>query len=164
MLSPGKDHVEAHPSFFKLSPPPEVLARQKQPAVSQSPRVVAPSEAPRPTSIPQVVATSEVPRPTGFVTPSPAGYSKTASLLRQLEYYFCDENLSKDKFFSQKIAEGEGGMVSFEVVHSCPRLERLRIDRKELVAIARRSKELLVSEDGSQVSYTFPERHACALH
>ena len=41
-----------------------------------------------------------------YVTLSPMYmYLQARSILRQLEYYFCDENLSKDKFFSQHIAQ-----------------------------------------------------------
>jgi len=81
VVSSGKDSVQAHPSFFKLSPPPEVLQRQTQ----SSPFVLEVPKAPQ-------AASFATPSPAGhsktasFATPSSAGYSKTASVLRQVAH------------------------------------------------------------------------------
>jgi hypothetical protein len=160
--APGQDAVEAHPSFFKLTPPPEIVAQKERDRVVVSapppapPSPPSPVPRPPPRSSPRLAAQTEAQRP---LPPAPisvkssygAGYSKAKSILRQLEYYFSDENLAKDKFFSQKIADAEGGMVSMDFVHACPRLEKLRLSREELLGYSRNSTILRLSQDGLQI-------------
>lgn len=129
-------------------------ASKRHHAPPSTPFTTAPNSAPQ-ASRPAATGMA-APAPTGYSkAPAPAGYSKARSIIRQVEYYFCDENLAKDKFMSQKIAEANSGMVSFEVIHSCPRIDRLNLSiicsREELTSFARKSQVLIVTEDGTLI-------------
>uniref|UniRef100_A0A1S4GZP2 Uncharacterized protein n=1 Tax=Anopheles gambiae TaxID=7165 RepID=A0A1S4GZP2_ANOGA len=81
-----------------------------------------------------------------------------AAIIRQLEYYFGDANLAKDKFMKDQIAKDEG-WVPLDVLLTFKRLKSLSEDKKVIVdAIAKSDEGLVeVSEDREKLR-RHPER------
>ncbi|ONK79230.1 uncharacterized protein A4U43_C01F4250 [Asparagus officinalis] len=48
-----------------------------------------------------------------------------AKVLRQVEFYFSDSNLPRDKFLKQKVEESEDGLVSLWLICSFARMRTL---------------------------------------
>ncbi|XP_058816456.1 la protein homolog [Topomyia yanbarensis] len=71
-----------------------------------------------------------------------------ASIIRQLEYYFGDANLSRDKFLLEQISKDDG-WVSLDVLLTFKRLKTLSEDKKVIVDAIEKSDEGLIeiSED-----------------
>ncbi|XP_050083450.1 la protein homolog [Anopheles aquasalis] len=81
-----------------------------------------------------------------------------AAIIRQLEYYFGDANLLRDKFLKEKIKEDDG-WVTLDVLLSFKRLKALSEDKKVIVDAIEKSSEGLieVSEDREKLR-RHPER------
>ncbi|ETN62720.1 lupus La protein [Anopheles darlingi] len=81
-----------------------------------------------------------------------------SAIIRQLEYYFGDANLLKDKFLKEKIKE-DNGWVTLDVLLSFKRLKALSEDKKVIVDAIEKSTEGLieVSEDREKLR-RHPER------
>ncbi|XP_030561628.1 la protein homolog [Drosophila novamexicana] len=87
-------------------------------------------------------------------------YSKQErAIIRQVEYYFGDANLHRDKFLSEQISKNEGGWVPLSVLVTFKRLASLTTDFDEIVNALNKSDEGLVeiSED-KQSLRRHPER------
>lgn len=69
-------------------------------------------------------------------------------IIRQIEYYFGDINLPRDKFLQEKIKEDEG-WIGLDVLLSFKRLAGLSTDEKVIADAVEKSEEKLVviSED-----------------
>uniref|UniRef100_A0A182PMG2 Lupus La protein n=1 Tax=Anopheles epiroticus TaxID=199890 RepID=A0A182PMG2_9DIPT len=82
-----------------------------------------------------------------------------AAIIRQLEYYFGDANLAKDKFMKDQIAKDEAGWVPLDVLLTFKRLKALSEDKKVIVDAIGKSDEGLieVSEDREKLR-RHPER------
>ncbi|XP_064535458.1 la protein homolog [Drosophila montana] len=82
--------------------------------------------------------------------PAAEEYSKQErAIIRQVEYYFGDANLHRDKFLSEQISKNEGGWVPLSVLVTFKRLASLTTDFDEIVNALNKSDEGLVeiSED-----------------
>uniref|UniRef100_A0A182M090 Lupus La protein n=1 Tax=Anopheles culicifacies TaxID=139723 RepID=A0A182M090_9DIPT len=81
-----------------------------------------------------------------------------AAIIRQLEYYFGDANLAKDKFMKEHIAKDDG-WVPMDVLMTFKRLKSLSEDKKVIVdAIAKSDEGLIeISEDREKLR-RHPER------
>ncbi|XP_017860318.1 PREDICTED: la protein homolog [Drosophila arizonae] len=81
------------------------------------------------------------------------------AIIRQVEYYFGDANLHRDKFLSEQITKNEGGWVPLSVLVTFKRLASLSTDFEEIVNALNKSDEGLVevSEDKQSVR-RHPER------
>ncbi|XP_053694927.1 la protein homolog [Sabethes cyaneus] len=81
-----------------------------------------------------------------------------ASIIRQLEYYFGDANLSRDKFLLEQIQKDDG-WVPLDVLLTFKRLKSLSDDKKVIVDAIEKSDEGLVeiSEDREKLR-RHPER------
>lgn len=78
------------------------------------------------------------------------------ALRRQLEYYFSDSNLPRDKFLRAKTEENEQGYVPISVLLSFNRLKSLNAT-PELIADSIKSSTLLaLNEDKSSIRRTTP--------
>lgn len=66
-----------------------------------------------------------------------------AKIIRQIEYYFGDQNLVRDKFLLGKIKENDG-WVSLEVMVKFPRLAALSTDHDVLTAALKKSTNNLM--------------------
>lgn len=69
-------------------------------------------------------------------------------IIKQIEYYFGDINLSRDKFLQEKIKEDEG-WVTLEVLLTFKRLASLTTDPEVIASAIEKSenKLVVVSED-----------------
>ncbi|KAH8240707.1 hypothetical protein KR026_004036 [Drosophila bipectinata] len=81
------------------------------------------------------------------------------AIIRQVEYYFGDANLNRDKFLREQIGKNEDGWVPFSVLITFKRLASLSTDIDEIVAALNKSEEGLIqiSED-KQSLRRHPER------
>uniref|UniRef100_A0AAG5DM31 Lupus La protein n=1 Tax=Anopheles atroparvus TaxID=41427 RepID=A0AAG5DM31_ANOAO len=81
-----------------------------------------------------------------------------AAIIRQLEYYFGDANLAKDKFLKDQITKDDG-WVPLDVLLTFKRLKTLSEDKKVIVDAISKSEEGLVevSEDREKLR-RHPER------
>ncbi|XP_017082420.1 la protein homolog [Drosophila eugracilis] len=88
--------------------------------------------------------------------PAPAAEESTGDLskqeraiIRQVEYYFGDANLNRDKFLREQIGKNEDSWVPLSVLITFKRLAALTTDFAEIVAALNKSEEGLVeiSED-----------------
>ncbi|KAI8568788.1 hypothetical protein RHMOL_Rhmol02G0227400 [Rhododendron molle] len=87
-------------------------------------------------------------------------------VIRQVEFYFSDSNLPRDKFLSKTVSESEDGMVSLALICSFSRMrshlslgevkaEEVSDDTVKAVAqTLRNSTFLKISEDGTKVGRT----------
>lgn len=80
-------------------------------------------------------------------------------IIRQIEYYFGDANLHRDKFLLEQISKNEDGWVPFEVLLTFKRLAALTTDIEVIVDALHKSDEGLVeiSEDKKTIR-RHPER------
>ncbi|KAM7490368.1 hypothetical protein LguiA_033289 [Lonicera macranthoides] len=90
----------------------------------------------------------------------------TKKVIRQVEFYFSDSNLPRDKFLSGTISESEDGMVSLALICSFSRMRTHLglgdakpedVPEDTVMAVAetlRTSSFLKISEDGKQVGRT----------
>lgn len=94
-------------------------------------------------------------------TEAPAGENskQERAIIRQVEYYFGDANLHRDKFLSEQITKNEGGWVPLSVLVTFKRLASLSTDFEEIVNALNKSDDGLVevSEDKQSVR-RHPER------
>jgi lupus La protein len=75
-----------------------------------------------------------------------------AAVLKQVEFYFSDSNLPRDKFLLGEVKKSEEGWVAIEKIASFKRMKSLTEDTAKVVEALRQSPELLeVSEDGANV-------------
>ncbi|CAN6232412.1 unnamed protein product [Urochloa humidicola] len=90
--------------------------------------------------------------------------SKAKSVLRQVEFYFSDSNLPRDKFLRETVEQSDDGLVSLAFICSFSRMKtHLGLDaavkpetvpEETVLAVAevlRRSPVLRVSEDGKKI-------------
>lgn len=78
-------------------------------------------------------------------------------ILKQIEFYFNDANLPRDKFLLEKIRNNPDGWVSLEVISSFNRMKSLTTDRQLIQESLKNSKDLLeLNEDGSMVRRKAP--------
>lgn len=80
------------------------------------------------------------------------------SIIRQVEYYFGDANLARDKFLQEQITKDDG-WVSLDVLLTFKRLKALSEDKKVIVDAVEKSDEGLIeiSEDREKLR-RHPER------
>lgn len=74
-------------------------------------------------------------------------------IIQQLEYYFSEPNLRRDKFMNQKIAENEDGWVELSVMLTFNRLKQITTDTEAIVEALNKSPHgiVQVSEDKAKV-------------
>lgn len=76
--------------------------------------------------------------------------SVESKVLNQLDYYFGDFNLHRDKFMNQQL-EKNGGWIPIETLLTFNRLKALTTDPKYIAKVAQSSQLLQISEDGTKV-------------
>lgn len=72
-------------------------------------------------------------------------------ILTQIEYYFSDSNLPRDKFLKAETAKNAEKWVSISVLLTFNRLKALTTDEAVIAAAMKSSELVQVSEDGKQV-------------
>ena len=88
--------------------------------------------APAPAPAPAEEAPAPAPAPA--VEGSAFAYDKAASVLKQVQYYFSDENLAGDSFMREKIAADPEGWVPLSVVLNFNRMARMQLQRESSAA------------------------------
>mmetsp|Transcript_52559 Transcript_52559/g.132194 ORF Transcript_52559/g.132194 Transcript_52559/m.132194 type:complete len:340 (-) Transcript_52559:22-1041(-) len=80
----------------------------------------------------------------------------TASkLLRQIEFYFSDSNLPRDKFLKTQYSTHEEGVL-LSTIASFKRVQQLTTDLEFIAKVVAVSNELVLSEDRTRVKRTHP--------
>ncbi|XP_042429798.1 la-related protein 6A-like [Zingiber officinale] len=77
-------------------------------------------------------------------------------IVRQVEYYFSDENLSTDSFLLTFIKKDKEGYVPIKVISSFRRMKKLTQELSLIGAALTTSSQLVVSEDGRKVKRLQP--------
>ncbi|KAJ0986007.1 hypothetical protein J5N97_004363 [Dioscorea zingiberensis] len=77
-------------------------------------------------------------------------------IVRQVEYYFSDENLPTDKFLLKQMKKDKGGFVSIALIASFRKMKKLVQDLHLIEVALRTSTELVVSSDGKRVKRSKP--------
>jgi len=70
---------------------------------------------------------------------------------KQLEYYFSDENLSKDSFFHEKISTSSGGYLPIDLFLKCNKIVKLGSTKEDIIEAAERSKVLEVNNKKDEI-------------
>jgi lupus La protein len=85
------------------------------------------------------------------------GKEVTAKILKQVEFYFSDSNLPRDKFLKGLVDKDPEGWVEIATIASFARMKSLSTDNEVVVNAIKSSPSLLqVSEDGTKVKRTAP--------
>jgi len=120
------------------------------------------SEKPKETSLENKVAT-DVPDPKRL-KPTPPDLKMVR---RQVEYYFSDENLRYDKFFSDKISGDKEGWLDINLIISCAKMKAMRASKEDVWEALKESK-LEVRKDSTgirrQGNAKVPELQAQPTH
>ncbi|RLM78802.1 la protein 1-like [Panicum miliaceum] len=95
---------------------------------------------------------------------APLDEAKAKSVLRQVEFYFSDSNLPRDKFLRETVEQSDDGLVSLALICSFSRMKsHLGLDAAvkpetvpeetvlSVAEVLRRSPVLRVSEDGKKI-------------
>lgn len=77
--------------------------------------------------------------------------SVAAKILKQVEFYFSNSNLPRDKFLSGIVKESEEGWCPIATIASFKRMKQLTDDISVVVAALKTSEKLAVSDDGEKV-------------
>lgn len=78
------------------------------------------------------------------------------SVREQIEFYFSDANLGKDRFLKQKIDESEGGYLSLEMFCKFNKLAALTTDTNLMAKAINGSELLMLSDDKVKVKRKQP--------
>ena len=70
---------------------------------------------------------------------------------RQVEYYFSDTNLKKDKFFHDLISKNEGGYLAIEVLLKCNKLKAMTQNQEEVANAVALSGEVELNTERTAV-------------
>ncbi|KAL5994805.1 hypothetical protein ACLOJK_024862 [Asimina triloba] len=77
-------------------------------------------------------------------------------IVRQVEYYFSNENLPTDKFLLKFVKNDKEGFVPIAVITSFRKMKKLIQDDSLVEAALRTSSQLVVSSDGKKVKRLHP--------
>ncbi|KAM0938613.1 putative lupus La protein [Dioscorea sansibarensis] len=77
-------------------------------------------------------------------------------IVRQVEYYFSDENLPTDKFLLKQMKKDKAGFVPIALIASFRKMKKLVQDLCLIKAALRTSTELVLSSDGKGVKRSKP--------
>lgn len=92
------------------------------------------------------------------MVPAPASSEEElrAKIIKQVEYYFSDENLSNDKFLLKQIKKDKAGFVSISLIGSFRKMKKITEDVSLIAEALKESSQLLVSADGKKVKRLHP--------
>ncbi|VDH92774.1 La-related protein 7 [Mytilus galloprovincialis] len=75
---------------------------------------------------------------------------------QQMEFYFSDSNLNRDRFMKKQIVDAEDGYISLDIFLRFNKIKDMTLDASVIASALKKSKLLQVSEDGSKVKRTKP--------
>ncbi|KAL1555860.1 la-related protein 6A-like [Salvia divinorum] len=102
------------------------------------------------------LAESHFPPPTDQPQPAVLTDDLRRQIIKQVEYYFSDENLPTDKFMLKQVTRNVEGFVSIGVVASFRKMKKLTRDTSLIVAALKESTFLVVSSNGKMVKRLHP--------
>ncbi|KAG9451176.1 hypothetical protein H6P81_011141 [Aristolochia fimbriata] len=81
-------------------------------------------------------------------------------IIRQVEYYFSDENLPTDKFLLKYVKKNKEGFVPIGLIASFRKMKKLSQDISLIEAAVKTSSQLVISSDGKRVRrlHQLPEK------
>ncbi|XP_021763908.1 la-related protein 6A [Chenopodium quinoa] len=79
-----------------------------------------------------------------------------AKIIKQVEYYFSDENLPNDKFLLKQMKKDKDRFVSISLIGSFRKMKRLTKDISTIVDALKESSQLVLSSDGKKVKRRHP--------
>lgn len=85
---------------------------------------------------------------------SPSTNANVAKIIKQVEFYFSDANLPRDRFLQEELKKNEEGWISLATIASFTRMKSLASSVEEIAAALRTAAEtsnVEVSEDGAMV-------------
>lgn len=76
-----------------------------------------------------------------------------AELKKQVEYYLSDANLTRDKFFNDKIREAADGYIEIQNILNCNKVKTMKpaVSEADIVAAVATSSEVEVDESGKKI-------------
>ncbi|VVB08138.1 unnamed protein product [Arabis nemorensis] len=77
-------------------------------------------------------------------------------IIRQVEYYFSDENLPTDKFLLNAMKKTKKGFVPISTIATFHKMKKLTRDHALIVSALKESSFLVVSQDGKKVKRLSP--------
>ncbi|XP_024011025.1 la-related protein 6A [Eutrema salsugineum] len=77
-------------------------------------------------------------------------------IIRQVEYYFSDENLPTDKFLLNAMKKNKKGFVPISTIATFHKMKKLTRDHALIVSALKESSFLVVSSDGKKVKRLSP--------
>ncbi|CAI0545143.1 unnamed protein product [Linum tenue] len=77
-------------------------------------------------------------------------------IIKQVEYYFSDENLPTDKYMISLIKKNKEGFVPIKILASFRKMKKLTLDHEFICAALKDSPLLVVSSDGKKVKRLNP--------
>lgn len=77
-------------------------------------------------------------------------------IIKQVEFYFSDSNLPRDKFLNTLMSKSEEKWCPIETIASFQRMKKITEDLSVVVAALKESTLLLVSEDGKNIKRKNP--------
>lgn len=80
---------------------------------------------------------------------SPVAYS--AKIMKQVEFYFSDANLPRDRFLQEELKKSEEGWIGLSVIASFKRMQALSTDLGVIAEALKGSELVEVSSDGASV-------------
>ncbi|XP_057465578.1 la-related protein 6A isoform X1 [Actinidia eriantha] len=104
-------------------------------------------------------AEADAPHPSDYQQPSHVPVltdDLRDKIIKQVEYYFSDENLPTDKFLMKYVTKDKEGFVPITIIASFRKMKKLSQERSLIVAALRESSLLLVSLNGKKVRRLHP--------
>ncbi|XP_047947783.1 la-related protein 6A [Salvia hispanica] len=102
------------------------------------------------------LAETHFPPPTDQPQPAVLTDDLRRKIIKQVEYYFSDENLPNDKFMLKYVTRNVEGFVPIGVVASFRKMKKLTKDTSWIVAALKESTFLVVSSNGKMVKRLHP--------
>ncbi|KAH6773539.1 translocase 11 [Perilla frutescens var. frutescens] len=99
---------------------------------------------------------SHFPPPLDQTLPSVLSDDLRRKIIKQVEYYFSDENLPNDKFLLKYVTRNAEGFVPIGVVASFRKMKKLTRDTSWIVDALKESAILVVSSNGKKVKRLHP--------
>lgn len=90
--------------------------------------------------------------------------STVDKIVRQVEYYFCDDNLDSDEFMMELIGKSVDGFVDLKVIAGFKKLKRLSKNMKGIAkALRKKSKAIIVNDKGNKIRRAEPHKYCRRL-
>lgn len=79
-----------------------------------------------------------------------------SQIREQMEFYFSDSNLMRDRFMKKQITESKDGFINLDIFLNFNKIKSLTLDTNIIGTALKQSELLQISEDGKRVKRTKP--------